>query len=95
VTITVQTTGDTSRVAVRGDLDLVAAPELNAALEGLARTVVVDLSVATYVDSTGLAVLVGHRRRARTRGETLRVVGPPERVLRAFALAGVDELLVG
>ncbi len=93
VTLTVRTSGDRSRVTIHGDLDLAAAPELNAALHALTTDVVLDLSGASYVDSTGLAVLVAHRERTRARGTSLALVGAQRRLLRAFTLAGVGELL--
>jgi anti-anti-sigma factor len=93
VTLTVRTSGDRSRVTIHGDLDVASAPELNAALHALTTDVVLDLAGAAYVDSTGLAVLVAHRERALARGTTLALVGAQRRLLRAFALAGVGELL--
>ena len=66
----VERDGTAAIIAVAGPVDLYAAPELKALLAvELADhrgRVVLDLSETTFVDSTGLAVLVaGHRRAER------------------------------
>jgi anti-sigma B factor antagonist len=67
-------------VAVRGEIDLVTAPQLEAAVEqaildhGAPRPLLVDLEECTFMDSTGLALLL----RAQDRlGEDLAVVCRP------------------
>jgi anti-anti-sigma factor len=69
-------------VAVRGEIDLVTAPQLEAAVEeaildhGAPRPLLVDLDECTFMDSTGLAILL----RAQDRlGEDpgLAIVCPP------------------
>jgi anti-sigma B factor antagonist len=68
-----QEVGDgTFVVALTGEVDLHTAPELKAALlrlvaEGPTR-IVVDLSGATFVDSTTLGVLLGAVKRLRLIG---------------------------
>ena len=61
----------TTCVAVTGEVDLLAAPDVKQALmkvvdAGTTR-LVVDLSDATFIDSTTLGVLVGVNKRLRTR----------------------------
>jgi anti-anti-sigma factor len=67
-------------VAVRGEIDLVTAPQLEAIVEeaildhGAPRPLLVDLVECTFMDSTGLAILL----RAQDRlGEDLAVACPP------------------
>lgn len=93
VTITAETATGTTTLRVAGELDLLTAPELNAALHRARADVLLDLRDVTFVDSTGLAVLVAHRRARRARGATLRVERPQPNVVRAFALAGFTETL--
>ena len=54
---------DASSVVVTGEVDLSTAPELKELLTGVidggARFVLVDLSDATFIDSTTLGVLMG------------------------------------
>ncbi len=75
-------------VLVKGDVDLVTAPELgfhlNLALSNGASAVVVDLSECEYVDSSGLAVLASasHRHNGGPEMSIVAAPGtPPERVL--------------
>jgi anti-anti-sigma factor len=75
-----QELGGVAVVAVRGEIDLVSAPRLEAAVEeaildhGTPRPLLVDLEECTFMDSTGLALLL----RAQDRlGEDLAVACPP------------------
>jgi anti-anti-sigma factor len=53
-------------VAVTGELDLATAPELEVALAGAHGDVTVDLNATTFVDPSGLRVLLAA---SATRGE--------------------------
>ncbi|GLW50372.1 hypothetical protein Stsp02_60330 [Streptomyces sp. NBRC 14336] len=86
-------------VALRGELDLLAAPALTAGLDALtARPVpdlVLDLTDVTFIDCTGLGVLCRARTRALGRHGRLRLVSDSPRLLRllrATGLFGVFEL---
>ncbi|WP_405977589.1 STAS domain-containing protein [Streptomyces sp. NBC_00158] len=68
-------------VTVTGDLDLATCPHLIRAtdtipLEG--RMLTLELSAVTFMDSTGLNMLLGLRERARAEGGTLDLAGLPE-----------------
>jgi anti-sigma B factor antagonist len=89
--------GDRRLLNVRGVIDLFTAPELKARLvsliEGGAREVVVDLSEATYMDSTGLGAMLAAARRLGNRGGRLAIAGPRPSISRVFEIAGLDSLL--
>ena len=51
---------------------------------------VVDLSAVTFIDSSGLGVLVGRLKDVRARGGNLHLVVTNERVLRVLAATGLD-----
>ena len=75
-------------VGMAGDLDFTAAPRLGDAidrlLEARAHELWVDLRGLDFIDSTGLAALIGARRRADAAGAKLRLVvddGPVREVL--------------
>ena len=89
--------GDGRIVAVRGEIDVYTAPELRDALKqaldaGCVR-VVIDLGGTTFVDSSGLGVLVGAYRRLRDRGGALAIVNDDRDIARTFEITGLDELL--
>ena len=84
-------------VAVSGELDVHTAPELQAELDRLSRpagaAVIVDLSDVAFIDSTGLGVLVSTLKHVREAGGTLDVVVVAPRVLKVFALTGLDVVI--
>jgi anti-sigma B factor antagonist len=83
-------------VAARGEIDVATAPVLRTGLDqALARdigAVVVDLTGVTFIDSTGLGVLIGARRRCAEAGRDLRVVVDEPRILKVFEITGLTEL---
>jgi anti-anti-sigma factor len=84
----------TCLVEVAGEVDLASAPALKSALNRLLdecgrRDVVLDLSRLTHLDSTGLAVLIGFRRRL-SGGRRMVIAAATEQVLRLLKLTGVD-----
>jgi len=85
-------------VAVVGELDLASVPGVRSSVVAAAQTrqppyVVLDLSGVEFIDSMGLGVVVGARKRVFALGGELRVVVATERVQRVFALSGLDTLL--
>jgi len=84
-------------VAPSGDLDLVTAPSLRAALEeaaalGPAR-IVLTLRDVTFLDSTALGVIVHGLRIATDRGRVLTLTAPTPSVRRVLTATGLDDLL--
>ena len=81
-------------VEVAGELDLHSAPQLRAEVgraieQGGAPLLVVDLSGVTFLDSTGVGVLVGALKRAREAGGALHFCGAQPRVRRVFEITGL------
>lgn len=82
---------ETQVVSVAGELDLYTAPEFEEALAlngGANGRVVVDLSECTFIDSTGLEILVKADRYVGR--EALLIVATGREVLRAFEVSGLD-----
>jgi len=86
---------DRTTVHPHGDLDLVSAPALQAALDGVvdARRVVLDLSGVSFVDSAAVHLLVDVDRRARRDGFELSLVPPAPPADLAIELCGLYETL--
>jgi anti-sigma B factor antagonist len=80
-------------VAVEGELDLSTAPRLKwmlvDAFESGHRQVALDLTLATFMDSTALGVLVAVRRKLSP-DQHLAIACPRTDVLKIFEFAGVD-----
>ena len=81
-------------LSVRGDVDLATAPELEVALEraleDAGRRLVVDLRGVSFLDSTGLAVLLRQDQRARAAARHLVVVKGPPQVQKPFEITGMS-----
>ncbi|GAA0627991.1 hypothetical protein GCM10009547_34500 [Sporichthya brevicatena] len=94
LTVSVETQGVSTVAHVRGELDAHTAPVLRSVLSDLAdqgaTDVIVSLRDVTFVDSSGLGVLVGGLKRLRTVGGTLRLAAINERVLRVVRITGLD-----
>ena len=89
--------GDVAVIAVSGELDFALcvrlAPELDAALRSPARAIVIDLEAVSFVDSSGIALLLNAFRRLDKSGRQLAIacrMGPQRR---AFELTALDREL--
>jgi anti-anti-sigma factor len=88
--------GDALVVALAGEFDLASAQLVD---EELARAqesypvVILDLSEVTFMDSTGLHVVLRVDERMREAGSSLRVVPGGPQVQRLFQLTGATERL--
>jgi anti-sigma B factor antagonist len=84
---------------LQGEVDLSNAEGVEEAInsasgENTAQVIVVDLGGLTFIDSTGLSVLIGATRRSRQNGNHLHVRGASGQVLRILEVAGVHEWLL-
>ncbi|MWA15797.1 STAS domain-containing protein [Streptomyces sp. BA2] len=79
---------------VCGDLDMDSAPSLRTELEPLLdKSVELDLADVTFIDSSGVNVLLSHHERCRAAGGSLVVLHPSRAVQQILQLLGVDGLL--
>ncbi len=81
-------------VEVAGEVDLHSAPQLRAEIgraieQSAPPRIVVDLAGVTFLDSTGVGVLVGALKRAREAGGLLHFCNPQPRVCRVFEVTGL------
>jgi anti-sigma B factor antagonist len=91
-----ETTDRYSVVAVTGEVDVATAPTLRSRLDeaidrGTPR-LVVDLLSVTFIDSTGLGVLIGASKRVDERDGTMRLVVAEPRILKLFEITGLMDL---
>jgi anti-sigma B factor antagonist len=88
--------GDQTVMRLGGEIDVYTAPlvreKLDEQIHGGRARLVVDLTNVTFLDSTGLGVLVGRLKLARSRGGSLRLVGNDDRVLKVFSITGLDKV---
>jgi anti-sigma B factor antagonist len=83
-------------IAVRGEIDLFTAPDLQATLLGAidaGRTrIVIDLTQTSFLDSTALGVLIGAIKRLRTRDGSLTIVNTDPNIAKTFEITGLDQI---
>jgi len=86
----------TAVLAIYGEADMRVASELKDRLGEVIddgpSAVVLDLSAATFVDSTALGVLLGAMKRQRARGGRFRVVAPMSEIRRIFEITLLDRV---
>ena len=84
-------------VAVRGEVDVYTAPQLRDRLysviaDGIA-DVVLDLADMTFIDSTGLGVIVGTLKRLRESGGELTLRAPSRSTRKVLEITGLTRIL--
>jgi len=94
--VTVELGDGVAAASVVGEADLYTAPELKAALNALiengARSVLVDLSRTTFLDSTTLGVLMGAVRRLRSRGGQIAIACSDPNIRKIFEITLLDRI---
>jgi anti-anti-sigma factor len=83
-------------VSTRGDIDLSTAQRLEAELQreldGGAKHLVLNLAHTSYIDSSGLAVLIRAHKALQERDGALMVIGCRPTVNRIFNMVGLNSL---
>lgn len=92
LSVTTSDAGDHTVVVVSGEVDAATSDTLRAAIfdviEGGQPRVVVDMSEVSFIDSSGLRVLIGGYKAADSGGGTLRVGSPSDAVVRLLEITG-------
>lgn len=88
--------GQTHVIELGGEVDLYTAPEFKERMvqliESGKKQVIVDLSKATFIDSTTLGVLVGGVKRLRPAGGSLALVCTDQNICKIFEITGLDRV---
>jgi anti-sigma B factor antagonist len=85
-------------VVVRGEIDVATSPQLrndlSTLIAGGARHLTLDFTAVSFVDSSGLGVLVGTYKRLREDGGSIRIVGAQPSVRKVFEITGLETALL-
>lgn len=85
-----------SVLAVGGEVDVATAPRLRERLVAMvgagAHRLIVDLADVEFIDSTGLGVLIGARKRVSPHDGEVRIVCNESRIVRVFEITGLDRV---
>lgn len=88
--------GDSLIVVIRGDLDVVTGREFDEYLTVARRDhdrIVLDLSAVDFMDTSALAVIVGHWKGLVATGGTLCLAGPRYRYTKSLWITGLADRL--
>ncbi|NKZ02342.1 STAS domain-containing protein [Actinomadura latina] len=84
---------DHTVIAIRGELDSASTPSmrerLHVALQDTGAQVIIDLSGVTFCDTSGLAMLVGARRRREAKSATVILAAPRPQPARLLEVTGL------
>ena len=84
-------------IAVSGEVDLATSPALDtaiiAAIESDTSALAIDLTDVSFMDSSGLGVIVRGLKRCREADKDLDLVITNERVLKVFGITGLDQVI--
>ena len=87
----------TAVLTLGGRLNMVSAPHLKTAItesvEAGRTHLVVDLTAVSFMDSSGLGVLIAGLKRARQVGGDLRITGVTQQVATVLQLTNLDRVL--
>jgi anti-sigma B factor antagonist len=91
-----QLADDSYVISLAGEVDLYTAPEFKQQLLEViaqgAKSVIVDFTDTTFIDSTTLGVLVGGVKRLRTAGGQLALVCSDRNITKIFEITGLDRV---
>lgn len=83
-------------VAVGGEIDVYTAPKLRDVISELIAEghyrMIIDLEKVEFLDSTGLGVLVGGLKKARSHDGSVELVCSQERLLKIFRITGLAKV---
>jgi anti-sigma B factor antagonist len=96
--VDVETVGsDEMLVTLTGELDLYASPFLEERVTALraggTRRVTVDLEAVTFIDSSGLGILVNLLKELRAEGGELTLRSPSAQTLKVLQITGLDRTI--
>jgi anti-sigma B factor antagonist len=88
--------GDSMIVVIRGDLDVVTGRQFDEYLSVARKEhdrIVLDLTAVDFMDTSALAVIVGHWKGLAAAGGTLILAGPRYRYTKTLWITGLAERL--
>lgn len=89
------TVGDRTVLSVGGEVDVYSAPAFRDKISDLLEAdpmLVIDLGGLSFIDSTGLGVLVAGRNKSLERGGVIAFVCTQDRVLKLLRITGLDSV---
>lgn len=90
--------GQQTHLYIAGELDALTAPDLRPTVDSIVdercKSIVVDLSDLDLIDSSGVAVIVGLFKRAKSHGGRVEVRGAKDQPLAVLKLLRMDRVFM-
>ena len=87
---------DSMVITIHGDVDIVTSPQLDESLthaESTHRRIILDLGAVDFLDTSGLAVIVGHWKKLESAGGMLALAGARYRYTKTLWITGLADKL--
>jgi anti-sigma B factor antagonist len=87
---------DAHTIALSGEIDLLGAPKVEAALKDVPvdpGLIIIDLRGLTFIDSSGLHALATGQQLCLARGQELKIIPGPPNIQRLFEITGMSDVL--
>lgn len=95
--VTSEVDGTAATVSIRGELDVYTAPQLRTRLhelfDGGVSEITLDLADLSFIDSSGLGVIVGALKRLRERDGNLVLRAPSRSTSKVLEITGLSRIL--
>jgi anti-sigma B factor antagonist len=94
--LSAESRGDCMVITIHGDLDIVTSPQLDECLTEVQdshRGIILDLADVDFLDTSALAVIVGHWKKAAAAGKTLALAGARYRYAKTLWITGLADKL--
>lgn len=89
--------GKTSMVSIKGEIDIYSIEKFRESIEKEIQTqatqIILDCSELSYMDSTGMGVLIELRNRTKEMGQKIIMMNPRPNIKKLLALTGVDKII--
>jgi anti-sigma B factor antagonist len=88
--------GDSMVITIHGDLDIVTSPRLDQCLtqaQSTHRQIILDLADVDFLDTSALAVIVGHWKKLEAAGGMLALAGARYRYTKTLWITGLADKL--
>ena len=91
-------TGSTLVIAPEGEIDHHETKTLRVDIDekivkSVPEKIVFDFSRTTFMDSSGLGLILGRYRKAKEVGVEFEIVNPGEKIMKILTMAGIDKFI--
>ncbi|PKM54235.1 MAG: anti-sigma factor antagonist [Firmicutes bacterium HGW-Firmicutes-3] len=89
--------GKTSMIRIVGEIDIYSIEKFRETIEEKIKTqapeIILDCSELSYMDSTGMGVLIELRNKTKEMGQKIIMINPRPNIKKLMALTGVDKII--